>query len=233
MAENDMDNQDVEYSSLKLDLAGDWLVSDFELLLNVIKNTYQTFYAINDIELSYKKSRDSMIDDMERFRHISPFWDDLYYRLIRDFRGTGVLPPFMPWSFQRPAVDYRGIGDTIQKGNWYIKRQDHIRIRKIAMSSPGIIEVIASNFSLKEVREFYKDISFRNEQEKELGKESIKKAKLDNEISELNIIEKKIHILERLNMAPDEIRKIVFSLDNNGKQIEEFYEKGMLYHRKA
>lgn len=207
MAEENMDNQDVKYESLILELADDWLVSDFELLLNIINNVYQTYYAINDIKQSHKKVvKDKLLGLIE-----STYKDmmKMKYQQKEVISKPEVFPTLI---VQTPIDYYIGLADTIVKGSWYITVQEQLKINKIAIASPGHIDFKGIAEVIREVRELIKDLSFRNKQERING--------------EIDIMERTVKMLEGFNVPRQEAAKIAMNLINNGKLIGAFYDKG-------
>lgn len=202
---------------IKLKLGGNWTLVEFETLLSNIRQLYCLFYAINDLQ----NTIDDYLSSIEEYRHKSPYWDEYYYTLRKILKThpkdfPPLLHPLLPQK-----VSYENISDAIISGDWYIKPNHEIKIKKIKMSSPGEIHIEAAS-TLREVREFIKDISYRNNHEKEMG--------------ELKIIEKKIEILTAIGVPKQEIGKIIMHMKKNGTSIEDMLNKekiGLIIDKEA
>ncbi|MCL2443318.1 MAG: hypothetical protein FWD13_07615 [Treponema sp.] len=99
-----------------------------------------------------------------------------------------------------------------KRKNTCIKTESLI-IKRIHMESPGDIVLEGGSF-LKEVREFIKDMLFRNKQEKEIG--------------ELNILEKKLQILTEYGFPNKEVEEVKLYTYKNRRNINSFINKGLL-----
>jgi len=197
---------------LKLKLDGDWYLSEFEELLKLINNTYQIFYAINQLKNRFESQFESQFENLKALEEISPFWHEYIYVLRKSVKlDSKKIPliPFLPYQ----AMNYQNISDSIEKGEWYIYPNDQIKINKIFMASPGEIHIEAGS-AIREIRELIKDIKYRNEHEKKLG--------------ELEILEKQIDILEKIGVPQQELGKILTRLKQNGTSLEEMIVKGKI-----
>ena len=91
--------------------------------------------------------------------------------------------------------------------------EDFLIIERVSMSSPGEIRIEGGSI-IREMRELIKDLSYRNEHQKEMG--------------QLEIIEKKISILKDLGLSEREIAKIVDYLNENIYRLDELISKGKI-----
>ena len=134
---------------------------------------------------------------------------NIYYTL---YVCTDIIDKLPYLSLQ---YNYRKISiiNYIKNRTHWIKDDDLLYIKSIRMESPGDI-VIAGGGIVREIRELIKDLEYRNEQEKEMG--------------QLNILEKKLEIMERYGIPKNELAKILRYTNENVESINSFKSKGLI-----
>jgi hypothetical protein len=115
------------------------------------------------------------------------------------------------------ALNYGKIGISISIKNKLIKirNEDLLSIKSIRMESPGEINLWAgSGEVIHELREFIKDISFRNKQEFELG--------------QLNILKKRLEIMQEHGISKIELTKLLLSINDDCLNLINLQNKNLL-----
>jgi len=131
-----------------------------------------------------------LVIDMYRFLHyLNVFYNRLYVLMSTETFEYYLLSNNLKYSL-----------DNINKGY-------ELKINSIFMRSPFEISLNGIGDILKEIREFYKDISYRNKFEQE-------KYKLDIEIKRTDLIQKKIRVLKDAGLSESEINGIIRILIN-------------------
>lgn len=175
-------------------------VQTVKQLLTDIENAYNSIYAFNFLvdTLSNDRDRQRRLLD-EHFHHWRKYWREISMREKFPF-DTFFYEFFLDRYFfrqhDRPInlIEFQSKLDIDR----LVLPQDRLVITKINIQSPGFWEFLGSANPLQFIRDFIKDITFRNRQEKELG--------------DLKILQEKIEILKDLDYDEAQIRQLVFTM---------------------
>jgi len=148
------------------------LLADFE-------NAYNSIYVF--IFFMEKLSIDKQ-------RKLAP-WEDKYFHWSRYLIERAMRQDYPYDLFTQELARHI---DNIVPAN------ERLTISKINIQSPGFWEFLGNINPLQQIRDFIKDLTYRNKQEKELGK--------------LEILKKKIEILRDLGYREEEMRQFVITM---------------------
>jgi len=164
-----------------------WSTGDIVTLFTSVSALYNVFLALH-----IRDEQESLyLEAMEHYWHdymmlykryskregpIDREFLMLYRKLFRDWRKLGYRhPPPLPFPFPPSPTGIQSealnVWDVYENINLYAVESDMLQVDTIRMSSPGGISVkpgIGKVF--KELREFIKDIWYRNKQEKARGR---------------------------------------------------------------
>jgi hypothetical protein len=172
-------------------------VKEVKQLLTDFENAYNSVYAFDFIvdTLSNDQDRKLRLLD-ERFHNWRKYWKELSMR--KDF-------PYDPFMFElfwnrhlhRSDENTLNLLDLQSKIDIdkIVLPADSLVISKVNIQSPGFWEFLGAANPLTFIREFIKDLSYRNRQEKEQG--------------EWKILQERIATLKQLGYSDIEIRQIV------------------------
>lgn len=208
-----------------------WTNYDLQLFVDSVTAIYNVFTSIKikqkSIEAELSKSR-HMLENYEHYFH--KYFDhpmyfeffELQRRMIKDYLSGKLkelpniqFPPFiLPTQFKVEAKQPT-IYEIYSNIKSYQSNDDLLRIHKIYIASPGGFSFEGVGEVLKELREFIKDIWYRNKQERICGQLEI----IDKYLSVKNKYEN-----SNMNLPPvsseDEIKKVLNENVNNLKQLE-------------
>lgn len=128
---------------------------------------------------------------------------------------------------------------ALQKSLYFINEGDELYIQRIVIASPAEFNLKGCEGILREIREFYKDVTYRNEIEKkqlELGmrekeldlqikEEELKDKRTQHEIYETRLVKEKIELLKSAGASDEEIHGIIGTLLNPAKKMINVAEK--------
>lgn len=175
-------------------------VKEVKQLLTDFENAYNSIYAFDFLvdTLSNDQARRLRLLD-ERFHNWRKYWKEFSMR--KDF----PYDPFMFelfWDRHLHRTDESTLNLLELQSKIDIDKivlpADSLVISKVNIQSPGFWEFLGSANPLTFIREFVKDLSYRNRQEKELG--------------ELKILQEKIATLKQLGYSDIEIRQLTTAM---------------------
>jgi len=195
-----------EEGYFEIKLNGNWRNKDLSAFLNSIENIFRAYYVCHDITEMYR----GMIEQ-EREGRFGPFFDEYFYALRRYIRDDEFRGRSFPFPF--PLFQFGNIFESIENDTYLIPDDDLLKIKRIHIASPGEIQIEAGGV-VREVRELIKDLTFRNSQEQRLR--------------ELEILSKKLDILERLGVPKSELGKVLGYVKSNGKVLEDLHRRELV-----
>jgi len=177
--------------------AGDWTGDDVIKLISSINQMYDVFYSYRIVRGLLREQEKEYMRNLERsemyFRKYLdyPMYEEFYHmwrRMLKDSRKYGRANPFMMsgFPFQQllsatPTEAQIPLPSSIyEERNLYQSEKEKLIIDRIHISSPGGFSFTGIGEIVQQLREFVKDVWFRNNQEKTMG--------------ELEIIEKYLKI---------------------------------------
>jgi len=96
----------------------------------------------------------------------------------------------------------------------YLPSTHELRIKKIAIASPGGFSLEGLGEPLRELREFIKDLCYRNRQERHKG--------------DLEILKQKLEIVAQHNLTPVNVQVLASSAISDAEEIADFIHSGQL-----
>jgi len=208
-----------------------WTLNDLQKFTGSITEIYSVFSAIKIKENQEKRKSSNykrILEDYDHYFHKyldHPMYFEFYElqrRIIKDYISGKIknLPnlqffPVTPFPKFEEDIKQQSIFEIYSDISSYQSSDELIRIYRIKMASPGGFSFQGIGEILKEIREFIKDIWYRNKQDRICG--------------QLEIIDKYLAIKDKYensnsNLPPasneNEIRKILNNNVNNLKQLE-------------
>jgi hypothetical protein len=219
---------DVEFIGFKT--TGEWSVAELQTFASSVTKIYNVFFALNFKERIEDKQRAFFEEQFHKnldhpVCEVDPFmlWRDLLKQYMK--RKIPYLPPLPFWfpfppelkeTFPRVTAT-----EIFQNFEQYSSDEQWLKIYRIRMGSPGGFSFTGIGEILKEIREFIKDIWYRNKQEKILGQMDI--------IDKYICMRKKYSVPNYLPLPPvpseKELAKI---LNEQVNKIRELESKGKL-----
>jgi hypothetical protein len=209
---------------------GSWSGEDVIKLISAANQMYDVFFSYRVVQKVLKKQEKEYYRNLEETEYFfrkyidHPMHEEFYYiwrRMLKDYRKYGrKMPPMMPgFPFQLPGTmietEIPKPSEIYQEKYLFQNEQDKLMIDRIYIASPGGFSFTGIGEILKQIREFIKDLWFRNNQEKKMGDLEImeKYLKLQKEYSDSNLppvtsvaIDRKM--LAKLKDSVDQIRSL-------------------------
>ncbi len=171
-----------ETSTLRIKAERLGTVKEVKQLLTDFENAYNSIYAFNFLVDTLSNDQDRRSRELnERFHNWREYWKEFSMR--KDF-------PYHPFMFElfwnrhlhRTDESTLNLLELQSKINIdkIVLPADKLTISKVNIQSPGFWEFLGSANPLTCIREFIKDLTYRNRQEKELGKLKILQEKIFN-----------------------------------------------------
>ncbi len=206
-----------ETSTLRIKAERLGTVKEVIQLLTDFENAYNSIYAFDFLVDTLSNDRDRRLSELnERFHNWRKYWKEFSMR--KDF----PYDPFMFelfWDRHLYRTDESTLNLLELQSNIDIDKivlpADTLTISKVNIQSPGFWEFLGSANPLTFIREFIKDLTYRNRQEKELG--------------ELKILQEKISTLKQLGYSDIEIRQLTTAMVTEPlKKIEKHKDSGLI-----
>lgn len=112
--------------------------------------------------------------------------------------------------------DYDDLMKRLRLSFKYIEDTETLSVSSLSINSPFNISFEGSGEIIRQLREFWKDWKFRNDQEKELGKLRIDQ---ERELGQLRILREKNNLYYELGFSEQEVREIMKSLTTPLKKL--------------
>ncbi|MGH2506739.1 MAG: hypothetical protein ACRDHZ_04900 [Ktedonobacteraceae bacterium] len=227
--DDDDDDGDKQESTFTFLTQGSWTVQDLELLAVSVSQIYDARLAtflwtkrfLDDVE-TRRLRLEKAFRSMEK-RMPGPFFHE-WYEVWLELMKKGEYPA-LPFNAPFPLSMQSGFPTAIQvyeSLDLYSEGKDRCIILRARMSSPGGFSFTGLGEIVKELREFIKDVWYRNSQEKRKGEIEIEKSKLD-------LVEKYLTLKESQSSSHELTVTVVagiaglIELERNGKlrQVDE------------
>ncbi len=189
-----------ETATLKIKAERLGTVKEVKQLLTDFENAYNSIYAFDFLVDTLSNGQDRRLRLLdERFHNWRKYWKEFSMR--KDFPYDHFMFELF-WDRHLHRADESTLNLLELQGKIDIDKivlpADSLIISKVNIQSPGFWEFLGSANPLTFIREFIKDLSYRNRQEKELG--------------ELKILQEKIATLKQLGYSDIEIRQLTTAM---------------------
>ena len=163
---------------------GEWGVTELETFASSVTKIYNVFFALNLKDKIEERQLAFFEDQLELYEHLFIEYMDhpkyhelfrLWRKILRDYRGykfpyAPLLPFLSPFPIEaRDALPRITATEIFENFERYPNDEEWLKIYRIRIGSPGGFSFTGIGEILKEVREFIKDIWYRNKQEKIRG----------------------------------------------------------------
>ncbi len=202
---------ETETKTLKIKAERLGTVKEVKQLLTDFEDAYNSIYAfvflVDTLSSDNERRRDLL---KENFRYWEKHWGKYFPEpFIFEFLNNRHL--YENDTRQTNLLELQSKID-IDK---IVLPADRLIISKVNIQSPGFWEFLCSANPLTFIREFIKDLTYRNRQEKELG--------------ELKILQEKISTLKQLGYNDIEIRQMTTAMVTEPlKKIERHKDSGLI-----
>jgi hypothetical protein len=187
-----------------------WTAYDLGRALTALDSLYSSFLLARHLAVIANQRLRRAEEQLGRYWEIlereGPHFDMPFHEWSRFLRRYGptaaqFLSPF--GSVQAQAVDHINqllppaeVDYYLSNPSEYLSSDDELKLRNIAIASPGGFSLEGLGEPIRELREFIKDMCYRNRQEREKGNLEILKQKLDI-ISQHNLSPLHIQIIAK------------------------------------
>jgi len=156
-----------EVETISFRAGGKWTAGDLAAFTEANQNLYQAFSTAHYLSEQIARWQKSL-------RRLEPDFDEFaYFFLWRFYRHGLPLPPAVGFRVgEVPYMQY--LLDNFD----VIMADTPLTIRRIQMGSSGAISLEGLGEPIREIREFIKDLWYRNKQERELGRLEIASKRL-------------------------------------------------------
>jgi hypothetical protein len=201
--------------------SSDWTVADLSGLLSACSQAYNVFDALvtfrghderslhfyqNIVETIQPYLSDS--EEGKLYLQLYKQWLEVYQKYLEKGLASSLT------ELEHPPIPHHSVvfdfsSFSYSLGSLYSRNQQFssLRIHRIKMASPGGISFAGLAEVMKELREFFKDIWFRNKQEKTMG--------------QLEIIEKYVSVLIDINKLNDSQKQLATDLPSLCRTLDE------------
>jgi len=168
---------------------------------------------MNSDQISFAGDDSWLVVDLYRFLHfLNVFYNRLY--ILNKYEKAIHVPTF--------SVIKKNLDNSL----YNIDKGNELTVSKISLQSPLQISFQGSGEVLREIREFYKDIKYRNkqdEQEKALTIAekalNLQEKEYESELMNVKLIREKLSLMKDAGCSDDEIREIAKSLINPAQKM--------------
>lgn len=172
--------------------------------------------------IKFKGDDDWLVVDLYRFLHyLNVFYNRLY--VLEKYSNSDNLMFNSEYPILKKYLD-----NSLN----YIAKGNELSVSSIKLQSPFEIKVNGLSDIIKEIREFYKDKTYRiklDKKEKELAIEerqiAVEEKKVDLKIKQLELVEKKISFLKRNGYTDEQCNEIIKTLINPANKMLKSGEK--------
>lgn len=205
-----------------------WTAYELAAALQALDGTYSTFLLARHLAVISNQRNQRSGEEYERYLHVlereGPHFDMLVHEWLRFARRVG--PQGAPFMF--PFGPMPGTSSTESSPQTVAKEMDYYQshpdefmppshelvIENIQMASPGSFSLRGLGEPLREIREFIKDLWYRNRQECERG--------------ELELLKDKLALITQNNLAPAQIQVLAFTIADGNQDLMALIEQGKL-----
>ena len=147
---------------------GEWDAADLVRFARAVHELYTTFLAAHLAREAYRDWVQFTNTALEVLREQIPepiFYD--WYRAMR--RLTGKYPGLIASPSLLPGTHVPSPDDVLDSLPAFAGVGSGLRVRRITMASPGLFTFEGLGGVVEQLREFLKDLAFRNRQERQMG----------------------------------------------------------------
>jgi hypothetical protein len=218
----------LEVTNLEFSTKDAWSAYDLGLALSAFDSIYSTFVLARHLAVLANQRHQQSADQLERYWEIlgreGPHLDMLaheWHRLLRHY-GPGaasLVLPFGPFGGQQIEQIAQHLPVTeveyyLRNPSEYLPSTHELRIKKIAISSPGGFTLEGLGEPLRELRELIKDLCYRNRQERQKG--------------DIEILKQRIDIVAQQNLNPNHVQILAESAISDTEEVAGLIEDGHL-----
>jgi hypothetical protein len=165
------------FEVLSFEMEGKWKAIELSQVMSSLSDVYNVFLAIKIKKTLTKRELDLIEYQIHDLRYFEKYW----YHYIKDYKN-GLIPFLPPLS---PITDISknlsiSTSEIFLNINDYSSTEDFLQIYKMEFKSPGFIDLKGIGEIIKEMREFYKDIKYRNRHEEIRGELEIERLQIEN-----------------------------------------------------
>lgn len=205
-----------------------WTAYDLGRILSALDSIYSSFILARHLGVMANQRIQRSEEQLGRFWEMiereGPHLDMLFHewhRMLRRY-GPGAASLLTPFgSLGGQAVDRLAqvlpqseVEYYASNPSEYLPSTHELRIKKIAMASPGGFSLEGLGEPLRELREFIKDLCYRNRQERQKG--------------DLEILKQKLDIAAQHNLSPMHVQIIAESTLPEAEEVAEIMGTGHL-----
>ncbi|NMC45241.1 MAG: hypothetical protein GYA52_00265 [Chloroflexi bacterium] len=165
-----------------------WTLNDLDLFSNSFLGIYKSFLTKDIqnriIKKKYLEIKDRFYEFQKKERSNDEF-DYIFRRYLFYLEKENLYLPLSAYRFVN-TISIPTTEEIINNLDLFSIESEKLVIKRIAVSSPGLFSFDGGKI-VEQIRELFKDFSWRNKHEKE-------KAKLENELTRLEIIEKRLKL---------------------------------------
>lgn len=202
-----------------------WTAYDLGRVLSALDGVYSSFILTRHLAVISNQRLQRSEEQLGRF------WEMIgregppdmllheWYRMIRRY-GPGAAPFLSPFGLSQGqgsdthVLPPNEVQYYVSNPSEYLTASNELRIKKIAISSPGGFSLAGLGEPLREVREFIKDLCYRNRQERQKG--------------DLEILKQKLDIIAQHNLGAIHIQTIAASVLPDAEEIADYFHDGHL-----
>lgn len=154
--------------------------------------------------LHFQTKKKLSVMDLQRFLHrLNVFYNRLY-----------ILDQFV--NDEAKLTEVNQLKSGLFYSLYLVPKSDSLYVHSISIESPGDININGIGEIFQEIRESYKDLSFRNKLDKKLLEEKVRresenadKAAVETVITKMEALDKYINLMKKMGLSEDEIRQNV------------------------
>lgn len=218
-----------EVETLEFRTEESWTAHDLGRALTALDSVYSSFVLTRHLgvlaNLRLQQSEEQMGRYWEMLEREGPHLDMLFHewhRIIRRY-GPGAASMMFPFGSMGGQTADRlaqvlpssEIEYYVSNPSEYLPPTHELKIKKIAIASPGGFSLEGLGEPLRELREFIKDLCYRNRQEREKG--------------DLEILKQKLDIVAQGNLSPIQIQIIAQAALPDVEEVSEIISDGQLF----
>jgi len=218
-----------EVSILEFRTAESWTAYDLGRALSALDSVYSSFVLVRHLGVLANRRLQQSEEQLGRFwtnmEREGPDFKMLMHEWHQILRQYGLEAASMMFPFGTQGVQ---AGDRLSQvlpsseveyyvnnPSEYLPPTHELKIKKIAIASPGGFSLEGLGEPLREVRELIKDLCYRNRQEREKG--------------DLEILKQKLELVAQNNLNPVQIQLIAQAVLSEVEEVREVISDGHLF----
>lgn len=218
-----------EVSILEFRTEESWTAYDLGRALSALDSVYSSFVLARHLGVLANRRLQQSEEQLGRFltnmEREGPDFEMLmheWHQVLRRY-GPGAASMMFPFGTQGGQAGDRlsqvlpssEVEYYVNNPSEYLPPTHELKIKKIAIASPGGFSLEGLGEPLREVREFIKDLCYRNRQEREKG--------------DLEILKQKLEIVAQNNLNPVQIQIIAQAVLSEVEEVREVISDGHLF----